>query len=94
MDRWIPADETHENNPAKFLDYIESTLDDEISPQVHVYELEDITKRSDKSINELVGQIHQHACRAQIGNGSDAVIQFEFQCRLIWVIPDANIELH
>ena len=40
--------------PMKFLDYIESTLDDEISPQVHVYELEDITKRSDESINELV----------------------------------------
>ena len=32
MDRWVPADETHKNDPAKFLDYIESTLDDEISP--------------------------------------------------------------
>ena len=44
MDRWVPADETHKNDPAKFLDYIESTLDDKISPQVRVYELEDITK--------------------------------------------------
>ena len=32
MDRWVPADEMHKNNPMKFLDYIESMLDDEISP--------------------------------------------------------------
>ena len=32
MDRWVPADEAHKNNPVKFLDYIESKLDDEISP--------------------------------------------------------------
>ena len=32
MDRWVPADETHKNDPAKFLDYIESMLDDEIYP--------------------------------------------------------------
>ena len=32
MDRWVPADEAHKNNPVKFLDYIESMLDDEISP--------------------------------------------------------------
>ena len=68
-------------------------LDDEISPRVHVYELEDITKRSDESINELVDQICQLACRAQIGNGSDAAIEFEVQCRLIQAIPDTNIEL-
>ena len=54
MDRWVPADEAHKNNPVKFLDYIESMLDNKISPRVHVYELEDITKRSDESINELV----------------------------------------
>ena len=57
MDRWVPADEAHKNDPKKFLDYIESTLDDEISPQVYVYELEDITKRSDDSIDELVDWI-------------------------------------
>ena len=68
-------------------------LDDEISPRVCVYGLEDITKRSDKSINELVDQIYQLAHRAQIGNGSDASIEFEVQCRLIWAIPHANIEL-
>ena len=50
MDRWVPADDAHKNDPMKFLDYIESTVDDEISPWVCVYKLEDITKRSDKSI--------------------------------------------
>ena len=59
----------------------------------YVYELEDITKRSDESIDELVDQICQLACRAQIGDGSDAVIEFEVQCRLIQAIPDTNIKL-
>ena len=94
MDRWVPADEAHKNNSVKFLYYIESMLDDEISPRVHVYELEDITKRSDESINELVDWICQLAHRAQIGNGSDAAIEFEVQHRLIRVIQDANIEQH
>ena len=94
MDRWVPADNVHKKDPAKFLDYIESMLDDEISPWVHVYKLEDITKRSDKSIDELVNQICQLTQRAQISNGSNAAIEFEVQCRLIWVIPEANIELH
>ena len=93
MDRWVPADEAHKNDPMKFLDYTESTLDKEIFPQVHVYKLEDITKRSDESIDELVDQICQLTCRAQIGNGSDAAIEFEAQCRLIWAIPDTNIKL-
>ena len=94
MDRWVPADEPHKNDPVKFLDYIENTLDDKISPRVCVYKLEDITKRSDKSIDELVDWLHQLTHRAQISNGSDAVIKFEVQCRLIQAIPDANIELH
>ena len=64
MGRWVPADETHKNNPVKFSDYIESTLDDEISPWVHVYELEDITKMSEESIDELVDWICQLAQRA------------------------------
>ena len=93
MDRWVPADEAHKNDPAKFLDYIESTLDDEFSPRVRVYELEDITKRSDESIDELVNQICQLAQRAQISDGSDAAIEFEVQCRLIRMIPDTNIKL-
>ena len=93
MGRWVPADEAHKNDPKKFLDYIESTLDDEISPRVHVYELEDVTKRSDESISELVDQIYQLAHGAQIANGSDAAMKYEVQHRLIWVIPDANIKL-
>ena len=93
MDRWVPADEAHRNDPVKFIDYIESTLDDKISPRVHVYELEDITKRSDKSFDELVDWIHQLAHKAQFSNGSDAAIEFEVQCRLIWAVPDADIEL-
>ena len=71
MDRCVPADEAHKNDPVKFLDYIESTLDDKISPWVCVYELEDITKRSDESIDELVDWTCQLTHMAQISNGSD-----------------------
>ena len=46
-------------------------------PTSHVYELEDITKRSDESINELVDQICQLAHRAQIADGSDAAIDLK-----------------
>ena len=93
MNRWVPADEAHKNDPMQFLDYIERTIDDEISPRIHVYKLEDITKRSDESINELVDWICQLTHRAQISNGSDAVIEFEVQCKLIQVVPDADIKL-
>ena len=93
MDRWVPADEAHKNNPKKFLGYIESPLNNEIPPRVQVYELEDITKRSDESINELVDQICHLTNRAQISNGSDAVIEFKVQHRLIWAIPDTDIVL-
>ena len=91
MDHWVPTDEAHKWDPEKFLNYLESTLDDEISPQVWVYELEDIKKRSDESIDELVDRICQLTCHAQIGNGSNAAIEFEVQCRLIPAIPDAVI---
>ena len=94
MDRWVPADEVHKNDPKKFLDYIESTLYNEVSPRVHVYQLGDTTKRSDKYMDELVDWICQLACRAQISDGSDAAIEFEVQCRLIQAIPDTDIELH
>ena len=67
-------------------------LDEKISPPVCVYKLEDITKRSDESINELVDQIRQLTHRVQISNGSDAAIEFKVQYRLIWVIPDPNNE--
>ena len=81
MDRWVPADEAHKNDPVKFLDYIESMLDNEISPQVC-------------GDDELVNWICQLTHRAQISDGSDAAIEFEVQCRLIWAIPDTDIELH
>ena len=62
-------------------------------PEFRVYELEDIKKRSDESINELIDRIHQLTHHVQIGNGSDAAIEFEVQCRLIQAIPDADIKL-
>ena len=93
MDCWVPLDEGQKGNPEKFLNYIESTLDNEISPCICVYELEDVKKKSDKSVNEFLDRIYQLACCAQIDNGSDAAIEFEVQCRLIQAIPDANIEL-
>ena len=36
MDHWVPTDETHKQDLERFLNYLESTLDDEISPQVHI----------------------------------------------------------
>ena len=93
MDHWVPPDEANKRDPEKFLNYLKSTLDDEISPQVNVYELEDIKKRSDESIDELIDRICQLTHCVQIGNGSDVAIEFEVQCRLIWAIPDANIKL-
>ena len=92
-DHWVPPDEVHKQDPEKFLKYLESTLDNEISPQVRVYALEDVKKRSDESVDEFIDRICQLTCHVQIGNGSDATIEFEVQCRLIQVIPDANIEL-
>ena len=68
-------------------------LDDEISPCVRVYELEDIKKRTDETVDALIGHIHQPAHCALIGDGSDAAVEFEVQCRLICAIPDGDIEL-
>ena len=52
-----------------------------------------IKKRTDETIDALIDFIHQPACHALIGNGSDAAVEFEVQCRLIHVIPDGDIEL-
>ena len=93
MDCWVPTDEANKCDPEKFLNYLESTLDDKISPQVWVYELEDINKRSVKSVDELIDSICQLTHHAQIGDGSNAAIEFGVQCRLIRAIPDANIKL-
>ena len=62
-------------------------------PQVQVYELEDIKKRSGESIDELVDRICQLSHHVQIGNNSNAAIEFKVQHRLIEAIPDANTEL-
>ena len=81
------------NDAGKFLDYLESTLDDEISAHVRVYELEDVKKRTDEIIDALIDCICQLAHGALIGDGSDAAIEFEVHCRLIHAIPDGDIEL-
>ena len=93
MGHWMPTDPADKNDAAKFLDYLESTLDDEISHHVRVYELEDIKKRTDEMIDALVDHICQLAHHALIGYGSDAAIEFEVQHRLINAIQDEDIEL-
>ena len=93
IDCWMPTNPADQNNAGKILDYLESTLDDEISPHVRVYELEDVKKRTDETIDALIGCICQHVCCALIGDGSDAAVKCEVQCRLICAIPDGDIEL-
>ena len=70
--------------------YLESTLDDEISPYVRVYELEDFKKRS-VTIDALIDCVCQLAHHALIGDGSDEVVEFEVQCRLIHAILDGTL---
>ena len=55
----MPMDPADKNDAGKFLDYLESTLDDEISPCVRVYELEDVKKRTDETIDALIENICQ-----------------------------------
>ena len=77
MDHWMPTDTADKNNAGKFLNYLVSTLDDEISPCVRVCELENIKKRSDETIDAFIDCIHQLACCALIGDGSDIAVEFE-----------------
>ena len=93
MDCWMSNDPPDKNDAGKFLDYLESTLDDEISPCVRVYELEDIKKRTDETIDALIYHIWQLASHALIGDGRYADVEFKVQCRLIHAIPDSEIEL-
>ena len=93
MDGWMPTDPANKNYAGKFIDYIDSTLDDEICPHIRVFELEDIKKRTYETIEALVNCIHQLACHALIGDECDAAVEFEVQCRLIHAIPDGDIEL-
>ena len=58
MDNWMPTGPTDKNVVGKFLNYLESTLGDDISPHVRVYELEDVKKRTDETIDALIDCIH------------------------------------
>ena len=89
----MPTDPADKNDPGKFLDCLESSLDDEISPHFRVYELEDVRKRTEETIDVVVDHIHQLACHTLIGDGSDAAVELEVQCRLIHAIPDGDIKL-
>ena len=93
MDHWMPTDPADKNDAGKFLDYLESTLDDEISLHVRVCELEDVRKRTDDTIDALIDHIYQLAHHALIGDGSDTAVEFEVQCSLIHTIPDGDIQL-
>ena len=93
IDCWMPTDPADKNDAGKFLDYLESTLDDEISPCVRVYELEDVKKGTDEAINALIDHIWQLAGHALIGDESDAAVEYEVHHRLIHAIPDGDIEL-
>ena len=89
----MPTDPADENNAGKFLDYLESTLDGEISPYVRVYELEDVKERTEETIDVVIDHICHLAHPAVIDDGSDAAVEIEVQCRLVHAIPDSNIEL-
>ena len=93
MDCWMPTDPAYKNDTGKFLDYLESILDNGISLCFRVYELEDIKKRADETIDALVDHICQLAHHVLIGDGGDGAVEFEVQHRLIHAIPDGDIEL-
>ena len=90
---WVPANAADKNDAGKLLDYLESTMDDEISPCVRVCELKDIKKRADETIGALVDCICQLAHCALIGDGSDISFEIEVHCRLICAIPNGDIQL-
>ena len=70
------------NDAVKFLD-LESTLDDEISPCVRVYELEDVRKRLDETIDVLINCIDQLACHALMGVMQLVSLKFSAD----WFVP-------
>ena len=78
IDCWMPTDPEDKNDTVKFLNYLESTLDKEISPHVRVNELEDVKKRTDEMVDALIDCIYQLAHHALIGDGSDAAVKFKF----------------
>ena len=64
-----------------------------MGPCVHVYDLEAVRKKHDKTAHELVARIHQLASQAHIRDGSTAAIEFEVQQCFIQAITDEEIEL-
>ena len=93
MDCWMPTDPADKNDAGKFLNYLQSTLDDEISPHVRVCELEDVKKRTDETIDALIDHILQCAFCALIGVLIYLAVEFEAQCMLICAILDGDIKL-
>ena len=61
MDCWMPTDPADKIDAGTFLDYLKNTLDDKISPCVRVYELEDVKRRTDETIDALIDHICQFA---------------------------------
>ena len=49
MDHWMPTDPPDKNNAGKLVNYLGSTLDDEISPYVRIYEVEDVKRMIDET---------------------------------------------
>ena len=92
MIEWF-ADAATKKDCHAFLLHFKSTLDTEVGPRVHVYDLEAIRKKKDETAKELVAHICQMAARAHIGNGFTTAIEFEVQCRFIRAITDDEIEL-
>ncbi|ELU13991.1 hypothetical protein CAPTEDRAFT_185406 [Capitella teleta] len=90
---WSPSATGDRDDYDKFLQYLHTTIDDQIAQKIRVYDLEDIKKKPDESIIELVDRIRQMARLAEIGDNSDKAIEFEVQRRLIRAIPDSDIAL-
>ena len=87
------ADNAMKEDWQAFLGHFETTLDTEVGPCVHVYDLEAIRKKHDETARELVARIHQLGSWAHIRDGSTATIEFEVQWCFIWAITDEEIEL-
>ena len=64
-----------------------------MSSHVRVFELEDVKKRTNETVDALIDHICQLACCALISDGSDEAVEFEVHCRLICAIPDGDFEL-
>ena len=60
LDEWIADDVMREDWQAS-LCHFETTLDTEVGPHVHIYDLEAIRKKHDETAHELVARICQLA---------------------------------